>query len=194
MPAAKVDWVALENEYVQGQETYTQLARKYNVHLSTVANHAIKGQWKEKRAQYREYVAKKAKEKATENQISKLASLQSSADKLAERLALMLKDESAFNRYLVEVGSGRGQYETVERIYEKTDTKALRDAVASLRELSVAMRNLYGLPTEQEKATISIARERLELERIKAAAGQSASQDGTGVIFLPDAGDDGDGN
>lgn len=193
MPAA-VDWIAIEAEYVTGQVSCAALAEKYGVSPYTLGKRARANGWRQKRQEYRNKVGRKMVEKSAEQKGAKLAALQDIADRLTEKTLKLLEDEMAFNRHLIPEGMGKGVYTTNEKIYDKFDTRALRDVAASLKDLTSSVRNLYGLPTAQEEAALQIARDRLELDRIKAAAGQSASQDGTGVIFLPDAGDDGDGN
>lgn len=184
-----VDWAAIEAEYVTGAATYAALSRKYGVHPTALGKRASAFEWRKKREKYREKIARKSVEKSANKKINKLASLQTSADKLAGRIATMLEDDKAFNKYLVEVGRGRGEYSTEERTFSKTDTKALRDVVAALKDLTATMRNLYGIATEQEAAQLEIARERLQLDKAKAAQATGPETGETGVILLPDAGD-----
>lgn len=183
------DWVTIEAEYVGGEATYAELARAHGVHPSLVGKRAAAHDWRKKREKYREKVGEKILRKTATKKANKLASLQTSADKLAGRIATMLEDDKAFNKYLVEVGRGRGEYSTEERTFSKTDTKALRDVVAALKDLTATMRNLYGIATEQEAAQLEIARERLQLDKAKAAQATGPEIGETGVILLPDAGD-----
>lgn len=48
-----VDWYAIKNEYLAGNESYAALANKYNVHKSTIANKASKEGWVQQREQRR---------------------------------------------------------------------------------------------------------------------------------------------
>ena len=57
---------------------------------------------------------------------------------------------------------------------------------ASIKDLAGVMRNVYNLPTDIEQKTYELAKERLELDKTKAAVGVGDEEE-TGVIFLPSA-------
>lgn len=66
----KVDWEALETEYVMGNMTQRELAESHKLNASTVMNRATKGEWQSKREQKRAQTSKAVEIVATDERIS----------------------------------------------------------------------------------------------------------------------------
>lgn len=180
------DWAAIEAEYVAGTDSYEQLAKKYGLCWNAVKEAGAKWGWVAKRAQWRQDVAKKAAKKAADRAAGKLAALMISADKAAASLDRALSDGEQLYTYLVERSEkykrpieqdGKLITErkwTEERRMSKADTKALRDLVAALKDLTAVTRDLYETP-----GYLAMARERRADAKLELEKGKSESADST---------------
>ena len=67
------------------------------------------------------------------------AAMRDEVKRLALRMAELgisaAEDEKQFMRYIVSEKSGRGETETVERVFDKLDTKAYRELTAAIKDL-----------------------------------------------------------
>ena len=195
------DWDAIKTEYITGHVSYRQLSKKYNISLSTVGVRAGREEWAEKRRLYRNKVATKSIEKASERESNRLANLMEATSRAIDVVVGSFADTEQFNRYLVE---RRERYTgayiadedsppidertwTEEQVFKKTDTKALKEMTSVLKELTGLMRDFYNLPTPAQAEAQRIAAERLELDKRKADADKA---DDTIVVVLENSGDD----
>lgn len=78
-----------------------------------------------------------------------------------------------------------GVSETKEKIFEKVDTKALRDVVYMLKELTGMMRDFYNIPTPAQAEAQRIAAERLELEKRRVDADTNEERE-VGIVIMPE--------
>lgn len=78
-----------------------------------------------------------------------------------------------------------GVSETKEKIFEKVDTKALRDVVYMLKELTGMMRDFYNIPTPAQAEAQRIAAERLELEKRRVDADTNEDRE-VGIVIMPE--------
>lgn len=178
------DWEALKTEYVTTNTSYRKLADKYGISSVTLANHGTAEKWVEAKRQFKNKVMAKAMGNAQAREVAKLSKLRSAADQMAGVIDSVFKDSQQFNRHIITEGLGMGESRVSERIYEKADAKAIRDLAGAIKDLTAAMRNLYGLPTAVEQAAMDLAKERLELDKQKAALNEK-DDEGTGVVELP---------
>ena len=95
------------------------------------------------------------------------------------------EDEKQFNRYIVSEGCGDGFSETSEKIFDKVDTKALKDLTGVLKDLTGLMRDFYNIPTPAQAEAQRIAAERLALDKKRAEAGE-ATDTALEIIGLPE--------
>ena len=65
----------------------------------------------------------------------------------------------------------------MERIFDKADSRAIKDLTGALKDMTLVLRNLYNLPTQAEAEAQRIAAERLKLEqrRVDAESGTDKS-------------------
>lgn len=98
-----------------------------------------------------------------------------------ETIAGIKKDPQQFNRHLVTQGAD-GMTETIERIFAKVDTRAIRDLSGAIKDMTTATRSLYGLPTQVEAEAQRVAAERLKLEERKTDAAEQANQVDKSII------------
>lgn len=176
------DWGKIETDYMAGNLSYREIAEKYKVSASSVARHGRKNGWPEKRAQFASKVHRRARQKAADKKASREAKALTRVETLAEgligALEKAMQDDAQFYRHVLMVGNGKQG----ERKLQKLDTKAARDVAATLNQLAGMLTQLGGMMTAKEQADVELARDRLQLEREKAAVGQE--EEGGGVVEI----------
>ena len=183
----EVDWEKIRIEYVTTRCSYRQLSEKYGVAIGNISKVSVREHWKEQRERFVHDVSKKAEEKEKRNQVNRLARLTKATTKAVDVAMKALDDDKQFNRYIISEGIGGGATETEERIFDKVDTKALKDLTGVLKDLTALMRDFYNIPTPAQAEAQRIAAERLELERKKAEA--DSTDDGIEVVIKGEAED-----
>lgn len=187
-----VDWKKLEIEYASTEISYAKMAKKYGIPPRVIAYHAKNKKWVEKRKKYKDKLATKAVNMAAEADAKKLAKVITSADKMADVIEKVFQDTEQFHRHIVQTRDG-DQWDAEERVFEKIDTKAIRDMTASLKDLTSVLRSLHNLPTVQELESMQLARERLELDKQRAALDRGGDSNiETGVILIEPVAEDTD--
>ena len=180
-----VDWASIKTEYITTKCSYRQLSEKYGVSIGNISKRSIREQWKEQRERHVQKAFKKAEEKAASKEANRLARLITATTKAIDVAMEAFEDEKQFNRYIVSEGSGDGFSETSEKIFDKVDTKALKDLTGVLKDLTGLMRDFYNIPTPAQAEAQRIAAERLELDKKRAEAGE-ATDTVLEIIGLPE--------
>ena len=111
--------------------------------------------WGAKRARYRKKAFEQALEKSVKKDANRMAKLITAADDISATIAKVCRDSKQFNRHLVKNAAD----ETVERIFDKADTRALRDLSGAIKDMVGVMQALYDKkdPTqEQEKGGVIV--------------------------------------
>lgn len=175
-------WAKMRREYATGEKSVRELARKYKVSESTASKRAITERWRESRLKYRKALEQKAHEYSVDHAAKELADIAAAANRLSDRCLSAVSDDQQFNRYLVPLKGASIEKEsgeedpnqcrilsewTEEQIFNKLDTKAMRDIAATLKDLTALLRSLYGIPTYMEQQQMDMARERLNLDKRK---------------------------
>lgn len=170
---SRPDWDRIRNDYITGNDTPKECARKHGVNYRTLGNHLYQEKWNDKRDAYRGAVTDKAVETAKNctayRVASELMGLSYVVDALERETRKALEDGEQLHRYLVQTTS-RHKDGTTETAYkditsDKVDTRALRDLTDSVKTLEALKRSLHGLETAQERHRKQIETERLALER-----------------------------
>ncbi|MCQ2538274.1 MAG: hypothetical protein MJ124_07735 [Lachnospiraceae bacterium] len=185
-------WTGIRVEYVMDTKaTYRSLAKKYHVSLSTLGSRASREDWPGQREQYLNTVATKTSdicaEQAAMDLAEKLIPLQQAADLLSNQIRAVLEDVDQFYRYIVTEGVGPGETKTECRIMGKADTRAIKNLTAAVKELAIAIRCLYDIPTWREREEINLVKEKLSIDCER--RGNNAS--GTQSLLVRFAKDDG---
>ena len=174
---SRPDWDSIRNDYITGNDTPKECARRHGVNYRTLGNHLFKEKWNDQRAAYRGAVTDKAVETAKNctayRVASELMGLSYVVDALERETRKALEDGEQLHRYLVQ-STTRHKDGTTETAYkditsDKVDTRALRDLTDSVKTLEALKRSLHGLETAQERHRKQIEKERLELERERLA-------------------------
>lgn len=167
-----MDLEAIKVEYVTGRSSYSQIAEKYGVSRTNLARIARRDEWPKQREAYRKSVTTKAVAKLADRGAAQLAKLADAADGFNAVLEKMGKDGSQFNRWITQNG---------EVILDKTDTRALKAATASLVDMLKVTRDLYGMPNKLDERADK--REERRLKLAEQNAGPEDSQ--VGVVLMP---------
>jgi hypothetical protein len=178
-----INWKAIKTAYITSTKSYRTLAKEFHVSPRIIYDRGAAEHWVALRKEYTAKVVQTAVSRACDKESNKLATLASAADKLASSISGVFNDVQQFNRFIVPESSD-GRTESVERIYSKADTRAMRDLAGAIRDLNISMRSLHDLPTRAELEAMAIARERLELDKAKASMG-GPGDEGTGVVVIP---------
>lgn len=176
------DWKQIKTEYITTDISYRKLAAKYNVPMSTLTRIAIKEKWVEGRERYKNKVVAKTVEKMAVKEANKLAKIRTMTDSMVEVVEGIFNDPEQFQRHIIQTRCGE-IWDAEERVLKKADTKAIKDITAAIKDLSTVIRNVYDLPTVQEQTAMDHAAARLQLDREKAAMGQTDDGE-TGIVLL----------
>lgn len=167
----KYDWVKIKNEYVTSDCSLKDLEKKYNCPHITMGKHCKNEGWVKAREDYRKSVsmkvARKTANKEATKQANELTGLLDSSYMLRDRIRDAIADPQQFNRYLVTKGRKGGEFETVEVVKDKVDTKAIRELTQSMKALEGLIRSLNNIPTEAEMQRLQLEREKFEMEKEK---------------------------
>lgn len=193
------DIESIKLEYITGCETLRALCRKHGLPERFLESRGSREKWVRQREEYRRSIRDRVLEKKSEEETEKLLQLANSTEKAVALAAKSFEDPDQFNRYLVSEkvryaegeGSDHGdnvvqRQWTEERIFKKTDTKALKEMTGVLRDLTGLMREFHGLPTKAEAERLRLSAEKLELEKEKLQKAQSVNE----VQIVLNAGED----
>ena len=179
------DWTKIEAQYIAGDMSLRELAKRKKISYSTLSKAAAAGGWAEKRKQFRAEVASSALDAARERGRARLETLMSGTEQLLDSAVAALADEMQFQRYVVTEGCGEGMSETTERTFEKRDTRAMKDMAAVITSLAGLLRDFYGINTPAQELGQKLAKERLRklrLEGDEIRRRQKAEDAGGGTI------------
>lgn len=178
------DWEAMKLEYVTGTEGLRAIAKKYGVSASQVNAKSKEEGWVQQRERFRSEAMALAMAHARDTRAGELQGLIQCAEELRKTMAKILEDPQWVWRHLVErreeyaegeeIKTPNGTVQTVtmrqwteDQIFHKADTKALRDMVAAVKDMTAVLRNLHELPTQPEREAQRIAGEKLKMEQRK---------------------------
>lgn len=167
MAEKKPNWGRIKHAYVTGSMGYKEIAKKYDIPWRTLTYEAKKCKWVEARKRYREEVAHGALARAREREVDKLESIRATSDRLADQLESILRDEKQIRMHTGIVRHEDGSEEIAERELQAINTKSVRDIVASMKDLTLVLRNLHSIRTDQEQSAERMAEERLQIEKAR---------------------------
>lgn len=187
-----IDWDAVRVSYISGRETYAEIAARVGVSKTQLALHSRTEKWPAQRKAFRENVAARALRTKANRETERLSRLMENAERLVGHLDKVTNDPKQFFRYIAgfsEIKDGEDEAAGVrakETVASKADTKALKDCAAALNELTKAFRNLFDLPTGEQKRAHNLAVRKLSIEEKKSHAGVDPDQ--YGIILMPETG------
>lgn len=172
---AKVNWQKIRTEYITTRTSHSKLSKKYGVCQTEISKRAAREHWTELRKENTRKTLEKTIEKASDKEADRLARLITATTKAIDVSMEAFEDEQQFRRYIVTEGIGGGATETTEKVFQKVDTKALKDLTGVLKDLTALMRDFYNIPTPAQAEAQRIAAARLEMEQKKAEIDQNTN-------------------
>ena len=183
-----MDWDAIKQEYISTNISQRELAEKYRVSVSSLGKRCASEGWSGLRKKFRKKVEKKTMEKISRKKACELAKIGDCADKLVRLIDDSLNDTATVRQTIVKIVPGDDDEdgaEVEEYCLQKLDTKYLRQMTAAMKDLMEILRDVYGKPNTVERANMKNARERVEIEKAKAAAGIPTDDEEYGIIEIP---------
>lgn len=171
-----IPWTRIETEYVAGTMSLKDLAKRKRISYSTLSKRASEGGWAGKRKDFRAGVEERALVQARERGVQRLNELMLGTEKLLDEAMRALGDQLQFQRYVVSEGAGPGVSETVEKTFDKRDTRAMKDMAAVIRELSGLLRDHYGIYTPAQELSQELVREKIRQAKETMESGQQTLQ------------------
>lgn len=161
-------WREAEVYYIKNKDSsFKSVSEKFDIPFGSVKSYARSNSWFKKKRDFQYKVMTKTAEKLAGAESDKLVKLANVADAALETINEVFKNPQQFNRYVVSESDVTGALTVSEKIFDRIDTKSIRDAVATLKDLTSVIRNVNNLPTDAEKQAMNIAREKMELEKKK---------------------------
>nr|DAL95469.1 MAG TPA: RK RWP-RK domain [Caudoviricetes sp.] len=183
-----MDWDAIKQEYISTNISQRELAEKYGVSVSSLGKRCASEGWSGLRKKFRKKVEKKTMEKISRKKACELAKIGDCADKLIRLINDSLNDTATVRQTIVKIvpsEDDEDEAEVEEYCLQKLDTKYLRQMTAAMKDLMEILRDVYGKPNTVERANMKNARERVEIEKAKAAAGIPTDDEEYGIIEIP---------
>lgn len=175
------NWDEIKTVYVTTDLSTKAIAQKYGIGLSVIQKKCAADGWVAARMAFRAQAAAKAVDQAVDVEADRLGKIINAANSMAAVIENVYKDPEQFHRHLVV-----NMDVTEEKIFDKVDTKAIRDMTVAIKDMTLVLRNLHNLPTQAEAEAQRIAAERLKLEQRKIAMMENTDEDDdTGVIMMP---------
>jgi len=154
------DWNAIKAEYITTDISYRKLAEKWGVSFRTLGDRAKREGWVDERNRHRNNVitstVQKVAARTSSTNADRLLRLQSAADSMGKVIAEIFDDTEQFTRHIFTEGLGMGETKVEERQFKKIDTKAIKDLTGAMKDLAYVLRNIYDIPTVQEKSAMDI--------------------------------------
>ena len=163
------NWTRIELEYVAGEKTLRELAKAKRVSYSTLSKRASEGGWARKRQKHRAEVESEALARARERGLKRMDELLQASEKLMDAAVEAIQDNEQFKRWVMTEGCGEGTSETVEKVFDKRDTRAMKDMVFVLKELTGILRDAYGIKTPAQELGEKLAKERISQVKAQTA-------------------------
>ena len=123
-------WGRIREEYIQSDLSLRKLSEKYGVSKRQLERRSAREGWPALRERSRASGGAPAGNTARR--------LEETVEKMLKLLQQDFEDPQQFHRYLVKI---KGTEEPEERIFQKLDTKALKEVTSALKELKALLRD-----------------------------------------------------
>lgn len=163
----RIDWDALQREYVTSDISLRDMADKHGIHRNEFAKHSKREGWVAARKAYKTKVMSKALTKTANKQAAVLARELDATEKMSDQIAKLLSDSDQFNRHIVTVSTESGAMCSVEETFDKMDTKAMKDAIQCIQLIEKLKRSIGEIRTHQEMDNLELQAKKLALEEKK---------------------------
>ena len=194
------DWATIKHDYVTNPDmSLRKIAAKYGIRLDTVAQKSKAEGWFATRKEHQTKVVTKAIARTGELQAKELAEETDFLKLMKGHMSRMLADQDQFQRHLVETKDIDNEHMMVcteEKIFNKFDSKAMKESMQVLQMMEAMTRSLYNIQKAEALERQQIERERLELEKERLAlerernalrnGNSDADEDRYGVVMMPE--------
>lgn len=183
--AKKVDYNKIKIEYITGNISYKNLAKKYGIAPSTLMKKARREGWYKQKLQHNQDIVTKAVRKAANAQAEIFANELVTLGKISKVLDKALEDAEQFQRYIVQEkekydepviidGKPIIERQWVEaKTLEKIDTKALKETAETLKLVEQMKRSMEGILSIEQQKSLEMQAERLQLEKRRVDQGET---------------------
>ena len=168
------DWAAIKHEYVTDPDaSLRKIAKKYGVSLNAIAKKSKAEDWFATRKKTQTRIVTKGITKTVNRMANELSKESDFLDRMKGHMDRMLKDDLQYQRHLVENKTfgedGSMVITTEEKLYNKFDSRAMKDSMQVLQMMESMTRSLYNIQKAEALERQQIERERLEIERERLA-------------------------
>lgn len=163
------DWNLIKTEYITTNVSLRKLADKYRISKTVVYKRSKAENWVDARNAYRSDCYANAVQKTAEIDVNYLVAAIEGANGLLDAAVEKIRDHDQFNRHIVYESPLPGTTEAREKIFQKADTKAMRDLAALIKDMTGLLREFFNVPTPAQQEAQRIAAERLELDKRRVA-------------------------
>ena len=160
-------WNQLKIEYITSNLSLRELAGKYRIGTTKMYEHSKNEGWVKAREDYRTSIVTKVVQESCNKRAKELEGILETVYLICDRINAALSDPDQLFRYLVKQGTKGGAYETVERVFGKLDTNAVKNIILALQAAESIIRSIEMIPTEQERHKIDMEKKRFELEKAR---------------------------
>ena len=159
------DWAKIQHEYVTDPSmTLRKIAAKHGINYKTVALRSKAEGWFATRKKCQSEVISKGISKTTDKLAAELSQTSDFLALMQGHMSRMLSDSEQFQRQIyVDPING----ELKEKVCDKSDTRAMKDAMQTLKLIEEMTRSLYNLQKAETIQKHQIEAERLALDREK---------------------------
>lgn len=137
-----IDWTKIKTEYVTGDESLRDIAKRLGVHRSTVGRQSTVGNWAKERDVFRTNLSQKTEQKVTDTHLDAVAAtaknLMSFAVLSSKIIHDSMKDDSTLHNYIVGSTDGPREYRL-----DKIDARALNQIASASANLAKMLKTLY---------------------------------------------------
>lgn len=126
-------WGKIRTEYVTGEKSYRELAKKHGVSMSQLSEVASKEGWAKLRAEHRAETAAKAEQKLKEQQAGALADELEGIRRTARNLSAAIEKKS---------------------LGKRLNSKSLRELVSATKDLAAILRDVFDQPNLLNQAKL----------------------------------------
>lgn len=159
---AKIDWLAIRNEYINTNISYRKLAEKYSISFPTLRDRARKEKWTEQRKCQRDRIiaktSQKTAEKIADQEASRIARLLSLADRLADKIEQAIEEADKYTTEdktrMTSVTYNALNQPIVTMSAETTKLKILAGAIdkGGLKKISAALKDVRDIQATDTSA------------------------------------------
>lgn len=191
-----IDWIKMKTEYVTDPDmSLRKLSQKYGVRYTTIAQKSRADDWFATKKKKLKEIESRAVSKAITKKVNALSKELAVADKAADVLLKAFEDADQWNRYIVNetVSDDNTSMSTSnEKVFQKIDTRALKDAVQALKLVEELKRSMLNIQRAEqinrerrEERRLEMEEERLKIEQARANVA-TGDEDDFGIMILPE--------